>query len=69
VTAQGEVDTLRYGAVLEAAGLVDVRGAGRSFDGRYRIDTVTDRIARGSYRQAFSLAREGTGSTIDRVSP
>jgi hypothetical protein len=69
VTAQGEVDTLRYGAVIDAGGLVDVRGAGQSFDGRYRVDSVTDRIARGSYRQSFALAREGTGSTVERVSP
>ena len=67
VTAQGELDTLRYGAVLDAAGLVDVRGAGRSFDGRYRVESVTDRIARGSYRQSFTLAREGTGSTVEEV--
>lgn len=67
VTAQGEVDTLRYGAVLDAAGLVDVRGAGQSYDGRYRINSVTHKIARGSYRQAFVLAREGTGSTLSSV--
>jgi hypothetical protein len=67
VTAQGEVDTLRYGAVIEAPGLIDVRGAGQSYDGRYRVDAVTHRIARGSYTQAFTLAREGTGSTISTV--
>ncbi|THD35870.1 MAG: hypothetical protein E7773_07935 [Sphingomonas sp.] len=67
VTAQGEVDTLRYGAVLEAPGLVDVRGAGTSYDGRYRVKTVTHSLARGRYQQSFTLAREGTGSTIDRV--
>lgn len=67
VTAQGEVDTLRYGSVIDAAGLIDVRGAGRSYDGRYRVDSVTHTIARGSYRQAFVIAREGTGSTIASV--
>lgn len=67
VTAQGEVDTLRYGAVLEAPGLVDVRGAGTSYDGRYRVKAVTHSLARGQYRQSFTLAREGVGSTIDRV--
>ncbi|MDB5678833.1 hypothetical protein [Sphingomonas bacterium] len=67
VTAQGEVDTLRYGAVLEAPGLVDVRGAGTSYDGRYRVKTVTHSLARGRYQQSFTLAREGIGSTIDRV--
>jgi hypothetical protein len=67
VTAQGEVDTLRYGSVIAAPGLIDVRGAGQSYDGRYRVDSVTHTIARGSYRQAFVLAREGTGSTISSV--
>ncbi|HEX8534893.1 MAG TPA: hypothetical protein VF662_12050 [Allosphingosinicella sp.] len=67
VTARGELDTLRYGAVLDAPGLVDVRGAGRSYDGRYRVSTVTHSLSRGSYKQAFTLAREGTGSTISRV--
>ncbi|HEY0044658.1 MAG TPA: hypothetical protein VGB62_08925 [Allosphingosinicella sp.] len=67
VTAQGEVDTLRYGAVIEAPGLIDVRGAGLSYDGRYRVNSVTHTIGRGTYRQAFVLAREGTGSTISSV--
>ena len=67
VVAQGEVDTLRYGWVIDVPGLIDVRGAGQSYDGRYRVESVTHRIARGSYRQAFSLAREGTGSTISSV--
>jgi hypothetical protein len=67
VTAQGEVDTVRYGYVIDPTGLIDVRGAGQSYDGRYRINSVTHNISRGSYRQAFVLAREGTGSTISSV--
>jgi hypothetical protein len=67
VTAQGEVDTLRYGSILDVPGLVDVRGAGQSYDGRYRVEAVTHSIARGSYKQAFTLNREGTGSTISSV--
>lgn len=67
VTAQGELDTLRYGSIIDAPGLVDVRGAGRSYDGRYRVSAVTHSIARGSYKQAFTLAREGTGSTVSRI--
>lgn len=69
VTCDGEVDTLRYGAVIATPGLIDVRGAGTSYDGRYRVESVTHRLARGSYSQSFSLAREGVGSTIARVSP
>ncbi len=67
VVVDGEVDTVRYGAVIEAPGLIDLRGAGQSYDGRYRVTSVTHTLARGTYRQAFSLAREGTGSTISAV--
>ena len=67
VVAEGQLDVLRYGAVLESPGLVAVRGAGQSFDGLYYVRSVTHHIARGSYRQSFTLAREGVGSTISRV--
>jgi hypothetical protein len=65
--AQGTLSTLRYGAVLEAPGLVDLRGAGTSYDGRYRVEQVVHSFARGKYDQNFTLAREGTGSTISEV--
>jgi hypothetical protein len=67
VTAKGELDTLRYGSILRAPGLVDVRGAGQSYDGRYRVCSVTHSFARGSYKQAFELGREGTGSTLSSI--
>ncbi len=67
LTATGELDTLRYGAVLDVPGLVDLRGAGTSYDGRYRVEGVTHSLSRGSYSQQFQLAREGTGSTISQV--
>lgn len=69
VVGQGELDTVRYGDVLNVPGLVDVRGSGLSYDGRYYIQAVTHTIARGSHRQAFTLTREGVGSTVSRVSP
>ena len=69
VSAKGELDTIRYGAVLNTPGLVDVRGAGESYDGRYYIPTVTHTLRRGAYRQAFTLTREGTGSTVSSVTP
>jgi hypothetical protein len=69
VVGQGELDTLRYGDVLAVPGLVDVRGSGQSYDGRYYIQTVTHTIARGSYKQAFTLNREGLGSTVSSVTP
>jgi hypothetical protein len=69
VTVQGQLDTVRYGSVLQLPGLVDVRGAGRTYDGRYCLLSVTHSIQRGAYKQSFTLAREGTGSTVSRVSP
>jgi hypothetical protein len=69
VTAQGELDTLRYGDILAVPGLVDVRGVGQSFDGRYYIPNVTHTLSRGSYRQSFTLTREGLGSTVESVTP
>ena len=63
----GELDTLRYGAVLEAPGLVPVRGAGFTYDGTYYVQQVTHQISRGNYKQRFTLTREGTGSLIAEV--
>jgi hypothetical protein len=61
VHGEGELDTARYGAVLRAGGLVGVRGAGLDYDGFYYVRSVTHTIERGSYRQRFSLSRDGTG--------
>jgi hypothetical protein len=69
VTATGEVDTFRYGSVMRARGLVGVRGAGLAFDGMYYVQRVSHRIARGSWRQQFTLVREGLGSTVPVVLP
>jgi hypothetical protein len=67
VTANGELDVLRYGQVLRARRLVGVRGAGLAFDGLYFVKTVTHRIKRGSYTQAFTLVRNGLISTLPTV--
>jgi hypothetical protein len=69
VTAQGELDVLRYGSVLQPRGLVGVRGAGYLHDGLWYVKQVGHRIARGEYRQRFVLAREGLGSTVPAVLP
>ena len=66
-TAQGELDTVRYGGVLKAQELVEVRGAGYTHDGAWYVKGVTHTIARGSWTQAFNLERSGTGSKLDRV--
>ncbi|MGW0630283.1 phage late control D family protein [Streptomyces sp. NPDC002758] len=67
VSGQGEVDAVRYGAVLRARRLVEVRGAGRGYDGSYYVQEVTHLLRRGSYRQSFVLTREGRGATSMRV--
>ncbi|HXU68340.1 MAG TPA: hypothetical protein VN947_03375 [Polyangia bacterium] len=67
VTGTGSLNVVRYGRVLSARSLVDVRGGGRTFDGTYYVKSVTHNLKRGEYKQSFSLAREGTtpiGSTV-----
>jgi hypothetical protein len=61
--AEGEIDALRYGDILQARRLVGLRGAGRSHDGIYYVKRVTHKISVGEYNQSFMLAREGFGST------
>jgi hypothetical protein len=69
VTAQGTLDVLRYGSVLESRGLVGVRGAGSPFDGLYYVKSVKSEIKRGEFKQSFMLARNGLLSTVSEVSP
>ena len=69
VTVTGEVSTLRYGHVIDAPGLIDVRGAGTTFDGTYYVQGVTHKISLGDYRQQFTLAREGPGTLTTEVQP
>jgi hypothetical protein len=69
VTAQGSLDTMQYGAVLQAPGVVGVRGAGASYDGNYYVSSVTHNLRLGSYTQDFVLTREGIGTTTGRVNP
>jgi phage protein D len=62
VTGSGELDPLRYGQVLRARRLVDVRGVGKSYDGSYYVKQVTHNLKRGEYKQGFSLSRDGHGA-------
>ena len=55
VSGNGELDVLRYGAILKARQLVGVRGAGTAFDGLYYVKSVTHKIKRGEYKQSFEL--------------
>lgn len=67
VTATGALDALRYGHLLTPRGLVGLRGAGFSYDGYYYVKSVTHSIKVGSYKQQFTLTREGVGSTTPLV--
>lgn len=69
VRGEGEIDTVRYGNVLRARGLVGVRGAGFDYDGNYYVRRVTHTIARGTYTQRFTISREGTGTLLPVVLP
>lgn len=65
--ASGELDTVRYGAVLKAQQLVEVRGVGWSHGGAWYVKSVTHTLARGNWTQAFNLQRTGVGAKIPRV--
>lgn len=75
VSADGELETVRYGHVLRARKLVGVRGIGLSYDGNYYVRRVTHVIERqspanmGNYIQRFTLSKEGTGSLVPVVIP
>ena len=69
VVAEGELDGVRYGAVLRPRGLVGLRGAGWSHDGLWYVRRVVHDLAPGSYREAFTLARDGHGATTPVVLP
>jgi hypothetical protein len=69
VSADGELDALQYGGLLQARGLVGLRGAGFSYDGFYYVKRVSHSIQQGEYRQRFTITREGVGSTTPVVIP
>jgi hypothetical protein len=69
VKGEVELDTVRYGHVLRARGLVGVRGVGASYGGNYFVRSVKHAIARDSYTQQFTISREGTGSLLPVVRP
>jgi hypothetical protein len=67
VFGTGRLDVAKYGRLLKSRRLVGVRGAGLPFDGLYYVKSVTHEIERGSYKQAFTLARNGLISTLPSV--
>jgi hypothetical protein len=69
VMAEGELDVLRYGNILEARSLVGVRGAGFTYDGLYYVKRVKHLIKKHQYKQQVVLTREGVGSITPVVVP
>ena len=67
VFGNGRLDVAKYGRLLKSRQLVGVRGAGTPYDGLYYVKSVTHEIERGSYKQSFSLARNGLISTLPSV--
>jgi hypothetical protein len=59
VEGTGALDVVRYGRLLKARGLVGVRGAGMAFDGLYYVKRVKSTLSKGSFKQEFSLTRNG----------
>ena len=69
LTATGRLDAARYGDVLQARGLVGVRGAGYHYDGLYYVKQVTHALRHHQYTQEFTLTRDGRGSLTPVVRP
>ena len=69
VTATGKLDAARYGDILQARGLVGLRGAGWSYDGLYYVKKVTHSLRLHEYTQEFTLTRDGLGSLTPVVRP
>ncbi|HEV7661594.1 MAG TPA: hypothetical protein VGO55_17275 [Allosphingosinicella sp.] len=67
VTGNGSLDVMRYGHVLQARMLVGVRGAGLAYDGLYYVDSVSHDLKKGSYKQNFTLSRDGMISNLPRL--
>jgi hypothetical protein len=67
VFGSGTLDVARYGRVLKSRSLVGVRGVGLPYDGLHYVRNVTHDIQRGSYKQTFSLARNGLFPTVPMV--
>jgi hypothetical protein len=69
VTASGTLDAVRYGRLLQARGLVGLRGAGLTYDGLYYVKSVSHSITKGEYKQRFTITRDGTIANVPAVIP
>jgi hypothetical protein len=67
VSASGSLDVLRYGRLLKARQLVGVRGVGLAYDGLYFVNSVTNTLKSGEFKQSFELTRNGLISLTPTV--
>ncbi len=67
LSGSGTLDVMRYGRVLKAGATVGVRGAGLPFDGVHFVERVTSNLTRNSFKQEFSLTRNGLLPTTGSV--
>ncbi len=61
ITADGELNTVAYGAVMRAKRPILVRGAGKQFSGTYYVERVHHVLTGDSYKQNFTLRRNALG--------
>jgi phage protein D len=61
VTAEGELNTATFGAILRAKRMVTVRGIGRVFSGAYYVQRVLHTFSSDGHKQRFTLRRNATG--------
>lgn len=68
VHGEGSLDVLRYGGIIPARTLVEVRGAGITYDGQYFVESASHTIKPGSYKQNFTLSRNALIAGTDPLS-
>jgi hypothetical protein len=69
VVANGEIDSLRFGDILQIIKLIGLRGACNSHGGLYYVKKVTNNIKLCQYRQSFTLVRDDFGNLAPVVRP
>ncbi|MDJ0729236.1 MAG: hypothetical protein QNJ33_04510 [Crocosphaera sp.] len=67
VYVSGELDTVRYGALLEIRQLVGLRGVGYRYDGLYYVKQVVHKLRKGEYKQGFTITREGLDTNVSSL--
>lgn len=65
IVADGELDGMLYGHVLQTHRPVGVYGIGTTYGGLYYVDKVTHIFAQSGYRQSFRLLRNATGQNTE----